>query len=45
MTETWVVYAGIAAWAGLALYMLFLAIRQRRIASRLAMLEILNEKD
>ncbi|HIV99803.1 MAG TPA: CcmD family protein [Candidatus Desulfovibrio intestinipullorum] len=45
MTEPWVLYAGIAVWAGLGGYLVFLAINQQRLARRIAQLEQLKLED
>lgn len=41
----WVMYAGIAAWVGLGLYLFCLAARQRDLGRKLARLESAAEKE
>ncbi len=41
----WVMYAGMAAWIGLGLYLFRLALRQGSLGRRLAMLERTTEQD
>lgn len=40
-TLTWVIVANAAVWLGIGFYMAFLAVCQRRLANRLAQMEIL----
>ena len=41
-TLTWVVAANAAVWLGLGAYLAFMGVAQRRLAARLAQLELLN---
>lgn len=41
-TLTWVVGANAAVWLGLGAYLAFMGVAQRRLAARLAQLELLN---
>ena len=41
-TLTWVAAANAAVWIGLGGYLAFLGVTQRRLAARLAQLELLN---
>lgn len=41
-TLTWVVAANAAVWLGLGAYLAFMGVTQRRLAARLAQLELLN---
>lgn len=41
----WIMYAGIAAWAGLGLYVCLLAGRQARLAKRIDQMARLMEED
>lgn len=41
MNETWVFAAGLAVWIGLGVWAAFLALSQRRLADRVAQLELL----
>lgn len=41
-TLTWVVVANAAVWLGLGTYLAFIGMAQRRLAVRLAQLELLN---
>ena len=45
MTESWIMYAGMAVWAGIGLYAAFLAMRQRALSKKISLLEELgNDK-
>ena len=41
-TLTWVVAANAAVWLGLGAYLAVMGVAQRRLAARLAQLELLN---
>lgn len=41
----WILYAGIAVWAGLGLYVCLLAARQARLARRIEQMARLMEED
>ena len=45
MTEFWIMYAGMAVWAGIGFYCAFLAARQRALSKKISLLEELgNDK-
>lgn len=39
----WILYAGIAVWSGLGLYLGFLAVRQARLSRRIRQLAMMME--
>lgn len=41
----WIMYAGMAIWSGLGLYICLLARRQANLAKRIAQMALLMEKD
>ena len=45
MTESWIMYAGMAVWAVICLYAAFLSARQRALSKKISLLEELgNDK-
>lgn len=45
MSADWVMYAGMAAWIGIGLYLFFLARRQAAVTLRIRRLELSEEND
>ena len=43
MTESWIMYAGMAVWAGIGIYAAFLAARQRALSKKISLLEDLAD--
>ena len=43
MTESWIMYAGMAVWAGIGLYAVFLGARQRALSKKISLLEALRD--
>ena len=41
----WILYAGIAVWSGIGLYLAFLAAKQARLSKRINQLAIMMEDD